>query len=263
MRAFRMLHPLIAVHVASTFLVLSSEPARGQPQSRFMPPPAAPTLSLGLQTRVTDTGVLITGHAPNSVGKAAGFERGDTIITVDGQQVGQVVNRLVDLDQTLQSAINRQGSAVILIRNGRDGRLVNVGLRRDQFSATVPVMPGPARPKPPTPPPGGGLPGQIIQVKKWYLEYLGREATPQEVGGWEAKLRQGFAMDAIKNDLLASPEYYRRNGNDEAKFIGALFRDLVRRNPVHPEGSNWLTRLKQLKGDRARFIEAFRSHYRV
>jgi hypothetical protein len=63
--------------------------------------------------------------------------------------------------------------------------------------------------------------------------------------------------------LLASPEYYRRNGKDEAKFIGALFRDLARRNPVHPEGSNWLTRLKQLKGDRARFIEAFRSHYRV
>ena len=142
MKAVASHRSFLAVHVViCAFLVFYTAPARGQapgapgrPQSRFMPPPGQATFSLGLQTRVTDTGMLVVGHEVNSVGKAAGFERGDTIITVDGQQVGQVVNRLVDLDQTLQNALNRQGSAVILIRNGRDGRLVNVGLRREQFA---------------------------------------------------------------------------------------------------------------------------------
>jgi hypothetical protein len=261
MRTLPRYHSLLAVHViVSAFVVSGTEPARGQvpatpgrAQSQFMPPPVPATFSLGLQTRVTDTGVLVLGHAVNSVGKAAGIERADTIITVDGQQVGQVGNRLLDLDQTLQNTIDRQGAAVILIRNGRDGRLLNVRVSRDQFVTPTPV----------TPPAGGAMQGQIAQVKKWYLQYLGRDATPQEMGGWEAQLRQGRQVDTIRNELLAGPEYYRRNGNDEAKFIGALFRDLLRRNPVSPEGGNWLTRFKQLKADRGRFVEAFRSHYGV
>ena len=217
--------------------------APGGPQSRFMPPPgpAQVVFSLGLDTRVTDTGMLVVGHAVNSVGKAAGFERGDTIITVDGQQVGQVTNRLVDLDQTLQIALNRRGTAVVLIRNGRDGRLVNVGLRREQFVMAAPVTPPPVMTKPAVPPAGNPMRGQVTQVKKWYLEYLGRDATPQEVGGWEAHLQQGRPLETIRNELLVGTEYYRRNGNDEAKFIGALFRDLLRRGPVPPEGGNWLT----------------------
>jgi hypothetical protein len=219
--------------------------------------------SLGLDTRVTDTGVLVVGHAANSVGKAAGIERGDTIITVDGLQVGQVTNRLVDLDQTLEKTLNRQGAVVILIRNGRDGRLLNVGLRREQFVMTAPVAPPPVMNKPVVPPPVDPVRGQIIQVKKWYLEYLGRDAAPQEVAGWDAQLRQGQPLEAVRNDLLVGAEYYRRNGNDEAKYIGALFRDLLRRNPVSPEGANWLTRLKQLKADRRKLLEAFRAHYRV
>jgi hypothetical protein len=238
--------------------------APGGPQSRFMPPPVPATYSLGLETRVTDTGMLVVGFAVNSVGRAAGIERGDMIITIDGQQVGQVTNRLVGLDQMLQSTLNRQGAAVILIRNGRDGRLLNVGVRREQFVMTVPpVTPPPVMPRPGVPPPVDPLRGQITQVKKWYLEYLGRDATPQEVGGWEAHLRQGRPLEMIRNELLAGGEYYRRNGNEEAKFIGALIRDLLRRNPIPPEGSNWLTRLKQLKADRAKLIEAFRAHYRV
>ncbi len=263
-------HSILAVRAIATALVafwiapaFGQVPgAGGRPQGRFMPPPGPATLSLGLQTRVTDTGMLVVGADANSVGRAAGIERGDTIITVDGQQVGQVANRLVDLDQTLQNTISRQGSAVILIRNGRDGRLVNVPVRREQFGATAPVAPIPPT-RPGMPPGGNPMHAQLIQVKKWYLEYLGREATPQEVGGTETQLRQGRSMEIIRNELLASPKYYRRNGTDEAKFIGALFRDLLRRNPVPPEGSNWLTRLKQLKLDRGRFIEAFRAHYRV
>jgi hypothetical protein len=270
----RMVSRLVSVlrgHVVVlAFLVLFVTPASGQapgaaggPQSRFMPPPPSAPILLGLQTRVTDTGMLVVGVAVNAVGRAAGIERGDTIITVDGQQVGQVANRLVDLDLTLQNTINRQGSAVILIRNGRDGRLLNVGLRREQFVPAVPVTPPPVMAKPVTPPPVNPMRGQITQVKKWYLEYLGRDATAPEMGGWEAQLRQGRPLDAVRNELLAGSEYYRRNGNDESKFIGALFRDLLRRGPVHPEGANWLTRLKQLKADRGRFIEAFRTHYGV
>jgi hypothetical protein len=270
------LQSLLAVSaIVSAFFVSGLVPARGQvpgapggPQSRFMPPPGPATFALGLQTRVTDTGMLVVGHAINSVGRALGIERGDTIITVDGQQVGQVANRLVDLDQTLQYTINRQGSAVILIKNGRDGRLLNVGVRREQFAMAAPVTPPPVTAPPAMarhvpPPVVDPVVGQIRQVKKWYLEYLGRDASPQEVGGWETQLRQGRPIEGIRNELLAGTEYYRRNGNDEAKFIGALFRDLVRRNPVPPEGGNWLTRFKQLKADRTRLIEALRAHYGV
>jgi hypothetical protein len=301
MRALPRLHSVLVVPVVfSTLFAVWPAPAAGQgtgrpggPQVGFMPPPGPGMFSLGLQTRVTDTGMLVVGHSFNSVGRAVGVERGDTVITLDGLQVGQVANRLVDLDQTLDYIMNRQESAVMLLRNGRDGRLLNVTLRRNQFGmsqpggfnpgmpfpgASNPGMPAPGSSNPGMPfpgasnpgnsnplmpAPGGAMRGQITQVKKWYLEYLGRDATPQEVGGMETQLRQGRQVDQLRNELLASPEYYRRNGNDESKFIGALFRDLLRRNPVAPEGGNWLTRLKQLKNDRGRFIEAFRTHYRV
>ncbi len=233
--------------LAACTAVLAQAP--GNPNARFMPPPPSNLpVTLGLQTRVTDTGVIVLGHNQVSIGKTIGIERGDTIVTVDGQQVGQVGSTIFDVDLTLRNALNRSPNAVILLRNGRDGRLVNVAVRRDQFVVITP---------PPVPP------QQIIQVKKWYLQFLGREATQQEVISREAELRQGRVIETIMSELLAGREYYQRNGNDEVKFIGALFRDVLKRQPVHPEGANWLSRLKELRGDRTRFVDQFRTHYKV
>lgn len=215
------------------------------PETRFMPP--APRFSLGVQGQVTETGVVVQSVAAGSVGQAVGIERGDTIINVDGQQVGKVENRVVDLDETLGRVLRPGRSAILLLRNGRDGRLLNV--RVQELT------------KPPTRPPGAGMTAANGQIRKWYLQYLSREPRTAEMQTWDQHLKMGKSLGSIQDIILASPEYYGLQANDETKFIGGLFRDVLRRQPVHPEGSNWLTRLKQLKGDRLKLAESFRVTY--
>ena len=76
-------HLLLAVRAIGTVLVTfwitsaygQVPGAAGQPKGHFMPPPGPAMLSLGLQTRVTDTGMLVVGADVNSVGRAAGIKR--------------------------------------------------------------------------------------------------------------------------------------------------------------------------------------------
>ena len=56
----------------------------------------------------------------------AGLEAGDTIVTVEGYQVGYVSGRLYDMSEELARRVDRQGRVTLLVRNHRDGRLVNV-----------------------------------------------------------------------------------------------------------------------------------------
>ncbi|MDX2036961.1 MAG: PDZ domain-containing protein [Isosphaeraceae bacterium] len=231
-----------------------------RPDLRFRPPL---TYDLGVRERAGDTGVVIMDVTPYSPASQIGIERGDTIVTVDGRQVGRVDRRVVDLDELLDNTLKRERRALLLILNGRNGRLINVEVRADQFEGGFNPNPGPGPGPNPGPGPWPGMGGAGSQIRKWYLQFLKREITRQEMQTWEAHIRQGKPIEQIQDLILASGEYYQICGGDEAKFIGGLFRDVLRRSPVSPEGANWLARLKQLKGDRYKLAESFRTSYAV
>lgn len=84
---------------------------------------------LGVYGRYTTTGHLLTRVFPNTPASRAGLEPGDRIVTVNGQQVGDVLNRQYPIDMLLQRHASRDGLVRLLVQDQRTGRLVNLDLR--------------------------------------------------------------------------------------------------------------------------------------
>lgn len=97
-------------------------------QPRYLPPGSNnPTnYRLGVTVRNTETGVLINSVQPGSPASRAGLEAGDTIVTVGGYQVGYVESRLFDLGDEIARRVDTRGQVTLLVRNRRNGNLVNV-----------------------------------------------------------------------------------------------------------------------------------------
>lgn len=109
----------------------------GQP--RYLPPGQRPPTNfrLGIYSRNTDTGVLVTSVTPGSVAQQSGIEAQDIIISVNGYQVGLINGRTYDIAEELQRRVDGQGRVLLLVRNYRDGRLINIPV---QFYGNVPGM---------------------------------------------------------------------------------------------------------------------------
>jgi PDZ domain/Type III secretion system lipoprotein chaperone (YscW) len=97
-------------------------------QGRYLPPGQRPPTNfrLGIYSRNTDTGVLVTSVNPSSVAQQSGIEAQDVIIAVNGYQVGIINGRTYDIADELARRVDAQGRALLLVRNHRDGRLVNI-----------------------------------------------------------------------------------------------------------------------------------------
>jgi putative lipoprotein len=110
-----------------------AELGRGVGESRYLAPsmPAPGAFKLGIYGRNTETGVQVTQVLPSSVAQRAGLETGDVIVNVAGYQVGLLEGRLFDLGDELARRVDGFGRANLLVRNRRDGQLVNV---RVQFT---------------------------------------------------------------------------------------------------------------------------------
>jgi putative lipoprotein len=108
-------------------------------QPQYLPPGIQNPgpFKLGILARNTQTGVQLTQVLPGSVAQRAGLEAGDTIVTVGGYQVGYVSGRLYDMGEELARRVDRQGRVTLLVRNHRDGRLVNVPVQFTTGPRTV------------------------------------------------------------------------------------------------------------------------------
>ncbi|MFN9912489.1 MAG: PDZ domain-containing protein, partial [Pirellulaceae bacterium] len=107
----------------------------GVANPRYLPPPVAPQgYRLGVQVRNTDTGVELVSIQSNSVAQRAGLEAGDIIINVAGYQVGYVGDRLYDVGEEIARRVQGNGQVALLVRNRRDGRLLNIPV---YFGGTV------------------------------------------------------------------------------------------------------------------------------
>jgi uncharacterized lipoprotein YbaY len=113
-----------------------STPVAGEAQSRYLPPGGQPsgTYKLGITPRNTDTGVQILQVAAGSVAQRSGLEPNDMIVNVAGYQVGLVAGRLYDIGDELAKRVDSRGNVSLLVRNSRDGKLINVPV---QFTSSL------------------------------------------------------------------------------------------------------------------------------
>lgn len=102
--------------------------ARGNPQERYLPPNQRPptNFKLGIYSRNTPTGVLVTSVVPGSVAQQSGIEAQDNIIAVGGYQVGIVGGRTFDIAEELTRRVDAQGRVTLLVQNHRNSQLVNI-----------------------------------------------------------------------------------------------------------------------------------------
>src|SRR5437762_12280300 len=66
-------------------------------------------------------------------------------------------------------------------------------------------------------------------VDSWYRRYLGRHVDSPALRDHLHAIRHGTPLDAVEVAILASPEYYVRNGNTPEGFVAALYRDVLGR----------------------------------
>ena len=81
---------------------------------------------LGVRADATDTGYLVQRVESGSAASRIGLESGDRIVAVNGQQIGFVGNKHVQLSRTLQQMGGENGHVQLLIQNRRNDRLVSI-----------------------------------------------------------------------------------------------------------------------------------------
>lgn len=97
-------------------------------QSRYAPPGQRPpsNFRLGIYSRNTPTGIVVTSVTPGSIAQQSGIEPNDTILTVNGYQVGIVNGRTYDIAEELVRRVDGQGRVTLLVQNRRNGQLLNI-----------------------------------------------------------------------------------------------------------------------------------------
>jgi uncharacterized lipoprotein YbaY len=97
-------------------------------------------------------------------------------------------------------------------------------------------------------PPGNYYAAQIDQVNQWYRQYLMRDATTQELAAWQAHLQAGRSVQDVQAYLLSSSEYYDRVGNQPARYLNELYRNLYGRAPTSTELAQFQAQYAQMGG---------------
>lgn len=92
---------------------------------------------LGVTVSNTPTGVVINNVTPNSAGARAGFEVGDSIVTVGGYQVGMIDGRLYDMGEELRRRADASGIVSLLVQDHLSGRLETVRVQLDSNQSVV------------------------------------------------------------------------------------------------------------------------------
>lgn len=220
-----------------------------QANARVAPSATVSGRSFGAKGSNQPTGVVITGVAPGSPAQIAGVEVRDTVITVNGYQVGLVNGVTYDLEREVMSRADRGQSVTLLVKDWRTSNLTNL---------VVNLIPGGGQPSAigdPVPP------QQMSQVRVWYDQYLQRPPTQSELTAWRDSLAQGgFTLQDIRAYLLGSTEFYDRFGrNNDVAFLYALFEKTASRQPSPSELSRALADLNRYGSNRVGFVKEFLS----
>jgi hypothetical protein len=80
-------------------------------------------------------------------------------------------------------------------------------------------------------------------VDSWYVRYLGRHADPVGLTSEVRAISAGTPLDVAEAAILASPEYYVKNGNTPEGFVAALYRDVLGRRAGSAEFAHQVNRV--------------------
>lgn len=92
---------------------------------------------LGVTGDNTNTGVVIRSVAPGSAAAKARLESGDTILNVNGFQVGMVDGRLYDLSEELVRRADSNGAVTLIVQDNRTLRMAQVRVQLDSSSQSL------------------------------------------------------------------------------------------------------------------------------
>ncbi|MBX3420438.1 MAG: YbaY family lipoprotein [Pirellulaceae bacterium] len=90
--------------------------------------------TLGVRGDSTDTGFMVRQVTTSGAADRARIQAGDTIIAVEGYQVGMVSGRLYDLTQEINRRADASGAVRLLLQDGQTGRLATVRVQLDDHS---------------------------------------------------------------------------------------------------------------------------------
>lgn len=92
---------------------------------------------LGVYSKDQDTGVKIYDIVNGGAAYRAGLEINDTIVAVNGYQVGYVNGQLFDCGTEFDRSADQNGWVTLLVQNNRDNRLINVPVQLDSRLSTL------------------------------------------------------------------------------------------------------------------------------
>jgi hypothetical protein len=73
-----------------------------------------------------------------------------------------------------------------------------------------------------------------------YRQYLRRGADAGGLQTWLQVMNRGGTIQQMESGFLGSREHYQRNGSDDRRWVAALYRDVLGRNPSAAEVSHWV-----------------------
>lgn len=178
--------------------------ARGNPQERYLPPNQRPptNFKLGIYSRNTPTGVVVTSVVPGSVAQQSGIEAQDNIIAVGGYQVGIVEGRTFDIAEELARRVDAQGRVTLLVQNHRNAQLVNIPVQFYGAYSTNRSVVGTVN----TGSRELALPGSLLTVRlidtsfpQWQNVTIAEAQLPV-TGRWPISYRLDFDSSSIRSD---------------------------------------------------------------
>lgn len=104
------------------------------------------------------------------------------------------------------------------------------------------------------------LPGQvtasdIARIQQWYRQYLGREATRDELRSWQTHLERGQPITDVQAYLLGSTEYYDRYRSNNGQYLNQVYREVYGTSPTQVQIQQWQQRLQAQGGVRSRMVQ--------
>ncbi len=89
-------------------------------------------------------------------------------------------------------------------------------------------------------------------IRGSYLRYLGRSAESAGLASWLAAMGRGTTISDMETGFVASDEYYRKAGGDDASWVRRLYLDVLGRSASGSEVASWVAQV----GVRGRFAVA-------
>lgn len=221
--------------------------AAQEANARLAPSANAAARSFGAKGSNQATGVVITAVTAGSPAQTAGIEVRDTVITVNGYQVGIVNGVTYDLEREVLSRASAGQRVTLLVKDWRTNNLTNVVVNFGASGGQPPAVVD------------NVSPSQLAQVRVWYDQYLQRPPTTTELSAWRDSLAQsGFSLQDVRAYLLGSTEFYDRFGrNNDVEFLYALFDKTASRQPSSSELARSLADLNRYGSNRVGFVKEF------